>query len=393
MKVRIDEVELRGKRVFLRVDFNVPFKDGSIEDDSRIRAALATMKRLRQEGAKTVLATHLGRPKASGDPEFSTQKILPRVNELMGGGVGYVGAIAGEEVEERKAALKPGEFLLLENVRYDSGETKNDPRLAQELAKNIDVYVNDAFSCSHRAHSSVVGISRFVPLSVMGYLISAELEYLGMALNSPRHPFAALLGGAKINDKIPVLESLVERVDTLLIGGGMAYTFLKARGEAIGSSLLDGEHLETVGRILARAKERGVDILLPVDHVVAREVKEDAQTQVVEGAIPNGLMGVDIGPKSRKLFREKLLEAAMVIWNGPMGVFEMAPFAEGTRSVAEALAESKGCSIVGGGDTASAALKAGVAGKMSHISTGGGASLEFLSGDTLPGIDCLKERA
>ncbi|RKQ85446.1 phosphoglycerate kinase [Brockia lithotrophica] len=390
-KKTVRDIDVRGKRVLVRVDFNVPIKDGAITDDRRIREALPTIEYLLGEGARVILVSHLGRPKAPFAPEFSLAPVRARLEELLGRPVKLAPDVVGPEVERMAEELRPGEVLLLENVRYYPEETKNDPDFAARLARLADVYVNDAFGTAHRAHASTEGVARLLP-SVSGFLLAREVEVLRHVLEQPEHPFVAILGGAKIADKIGVIENLLKRVDALLVGGGIANTFLVARGYEVGQSLYEPEGVEVARRLLHEAEARGVDLLLPVDAVVATEISETAETQVVPvDAVPaDGRIG-DIGPRTRELYRERLQGARTIVWNGPMGVFELPPFAEGTIAVARAVAESGAYSVVGGGDSLAAVKLAGVEDKVSHLSTGGGATLEFLEGKELPGIAVLPD--
>jgi phosphoglycerate kinase len=383
--------ELKGTRVFARVDYNVPVKDGKITDDTRIRASLPTLEHLMKGGARIVLASHLGRPKKGKTPEASLAPVGARLSELIGRPVAVASDCIGPDVEARAAALPDGGILLLENVRFHPEEEKNDPAFARALVEDTgaSVFVNDAFGTAHRAHASTEGVSRFVKTSVAGLLMEKELKYLGMALEAPEHPFVAVLGGAKVSDKIQVIESLLPRVDSLLVGGGMAYTFFRAQGLATGKSLVEEDKIALAKALLEKAKGK---IHLPVDHVVASAFKEDAERKTLPvDQVPDGWMGLDIGPATALAFGEEIRKAKLVLWNGPMGVFEMKPFAEGTLAVARALADSKGTSIVGGGDSVAAITQMGLADEVSHVSTGGGASLEFLAGDPLPGVACLQE--
>ncbi|MCS7310246.1 MAG: phosphoglycerate kinase [Armatimonadota bacterium] len=396
-KKTIEDIDVKGKRVLVRVDFNVPQDDtGRITDDRRIRAALPTIQYLVAQGAKTILVSHLGRPK--GKPEdrekFTLKPVAERLSELLGKPVPLAPDCIGAEVEQMVQAMREGDVLLLENVRFHPEEEKNDPEFAKQLASLAEVYVNDAFGTAHRAHASTEGVTKYLP-GVAGYLMQKEIEYLGGALTNPKRPFIAVLGGAKVKDKIPVLENLVDKVDRLIIGGGMAYTFLKAQGKEIGQSLLDADSLDFCREMLAKSGDK---ILLPVDVVVADgnpfEKGADAvQTQVVSvDAIPADWQGVDIGPETQKLFAEAVKGAGTVVWNGPMGIFEFEKFAVGTRAMAQALADSGAVTIVGGGDSAAAVEQLGFADKMTHISTGGGASLEFLEGKVLPGVAALQDK-
>lgn len=393
-KKTVQDIDVRNRRVLVRVDFNVPMDEqGRITDDKRIRASLPTIRYLLEHGAAVVLMSHLGRPKGKPDARYTLKPVAAHLEKVLGRPVRMLGDCAGDEVERAVKALKPGETALLENLRFHAEEEKNDPEFSRQLARLGDIYVNDAFGSAHRAHASTEGVARYLP-GVAGFLMEKEISIMGKALANPDRPFVAILGGAKVSDKIGVIRNLLTKVDTLLIGGGMAYTFLKAQGHGIGDSLLDGEHVGLAGELMEEAKKRQVRLQLPVDVVVAREFKADSPHQVVPAsAIPEGWQGVDIGPKTREIFAEAIRQARCVVWNGPLGVFEMAPFAEGTRAVARALAEqSRAVTIIGGGDTAAAVEVFGLADKMSHVSTGGGASLEFLEGRELPGVAILQNR-
>lgn len=391
-KLTVSDLDMAGKRVLVRVDFNVPLQDGEVADDSRIRAALPTIEYLRRQGARVILVSHLGRPKGQVVEGLRMAPVARRLGELLGTEVKTVPACVGPEVEAAAARLNDGDVLLLENVRFYPGEEKNDPEFAKQLAAVADAYVNDAFGTAHRAHASTVGVAKLLPAAA-GFLIQKELEFLGRALENPERPFLAILGGAKVSDKIGVIRNLLPKVDAIAIGGGMAYTFLKAQGLEVGKSIVDEERIELAKELLDEAKERGVAILLPVDVVVADKFGEDAARQVVDvSEIPADWQGLDIGPKTRKLFAKEIARAKTVVWNGPMGVFEWAPFAEGTEEVARAMADSGAVTIVGGGDSAAAVAQYGLTDKMSHVSTGGGASLEFLEGKELPGIAALQDR-
>jgi phosphoglycerate kinase len=386
-----DLKQLKGTSIFVRVDYNVPVKDGKITDDTRIRASLPTLEQLLKSGARLALASHLGRPKKGPAPEFSLKPVAARLSELLGRPVTMAPDCVGDEVRRLARSQTDGSVLLLENVRFHPEEEKNDPAFAKKLIEDTGakVFVNDAFGSAHRAHASTEGVSHHVPTSVAGLLMEKEIKYLGMALEAPERPFVAILGGAKVSDKIQVIESLLPRVDTLLIGGGMAYTFLRAQGLATGKSLVEEDKIELAKGLLAKAAGK---IKLPTDHVVAAELKADAPSKTVPVTeIPDGWMGLDIGPTTAKAFTETVRGARIVLWNGPMGVFEMAPFAEGTLAMARALAASKATTIVGGGDSVAAVTQMGLADKITHVSTGGGASLEFLAGDPLPGVACLKD--
>ena len=373
----------------VRVDFNVPLKDGAVADDTRIRASLPTLRYLTEHGASAVLCSHLGRPKAGPDPQFSLRPIAVHLAGLLGRPVGFVEALVGAEAEAAAASLAVGDVLLLENTRFEPGETKNDPTLAAGLARLATLFVNDAFGSAHRAHASTEGVAHLLP-AVAGFLMEKELTYLGKVMEATERPFIAILGGAKISDKIGVVESLLGRADRLLVGGGMGNTFLAARGVAMGDSLVEQESLETARGILSRAGDR---LVLPVDAVVAQAFAADAEQRAVDlGSVPDGWRAMDIGPKTVEQFKKVLAPARMVIWNGPMGVFEMAPFAAGTIGVAQALAGTSAVTIVGGGDSAAAVAQAGLTEKMTHVSTGGGATLELLEGKELPGVAALQDR-
>jgi phosphoglycerate kinase len=396
-KLGITDLDLKDKRVLMRVDFNVPqHEDGSVRDDRRIREALKSIQYVLEKGGKLILMSHLGRPKGGeGDKKLTMEPIAAHLRTLLPGvHVRTSGELVGPLTEAAANALLPGEILLLENTRFHPGETKNDPALAQELAKLGDVYISDAFGTVHRAHASTEGVCHYIPRSAAGFLVAKEMEYFGQVLNNPRRPLVAILGGAKVSDKIKVIENLLNLVDTLIIGGGMAYTFIKARGGEIGNSLLDEPGIEVAKKVMETAAAKGVQLLLPVDNVIADAFSNNANTQVVEaGKIPPGWEGLDIGPKTLERFREAILKAATVVWNGPLGVFEMEKFAAGTRGIAQTLADHPEItSIIGGGDTAAAVAQFGLDGKMSHVSTGGGASLEMLEGRVLPGLAALSDK-
>ncbi|MCK1984923.1 MULTISPECIES: phosphoglycerate kinase [Peribacillus] len=392
-KKSIRDIELKGKRVFCRVDFNVPMQDGKISDDTRIKAALPTISYLTEQGAKVILASHLGRPKGQVVEELRLAPVAERLSELSGKDVQKAEEAYGETVQSIIDNMQDGEILLLENVRFYPGEEKNDQELAKSFAALADVYVNDAFGAAHRAHASTEGIAHHLP-AVAGLLMEKELSVLGKALSNPERPFTAIIGGAKVKDKIGVIENLLEKVDHLIIGGGLGYTFIKAQGHEIGNSLLEEDKIELAKSFIESAKEKGVKLHLPIDAVVTAEFSPDAETANVDiDAIPNDKMALDIGPKTSELFADVIKSSKLVIWNGPMGVFEFDKFANGTKTVARALAEAKDTySIVGGGDSAAAAEKFGLAEKMSHISTGGGASLEFMEGKELPGVVALNDK-
>ena len=400
-KLSIRDLELNGKRVFMRVDFNVPLEDGRVMDDTRIVETLPTIEYALKRQARLVLASHLGRPKGKPNPKMSLKPVAERVRTLLdekigrGYNVGFAPDCVGTQAEEMANNLEKGQTLLLENLRFHAEEEANDENFSRALAKLADVYVNDAFGTAHRAHASTAGITKFLKQCAAGLLMEKELEYLGKALHNPRRPFVAILGGAKVGDKIGVIQNLLGKVDALLIGGGMAYTFLKAQGHEVGKSLVEEDKLELARQLLKDAKARGVKLLLPIDHVVAEKIAVDAATNIADLSqpVPAGHMGLDIGPKTVELFNEEIGLAATIVWNGPMGVFEMEPFASGTMKVAEAVAANRAAtSIIGGGDTVAAVHAAGVADKIAHISTGGGASLEFLEGRKLPGVEALSTK-
>lgn len=388
-KKTVKDIDIKGKRVFMRVDFNVPMAEGKVTDDKRIKAALPTIKYCLEQGASLLLASHLGRPKGGPDPEFS----LRAASEVLAGHLGIPVKMApdcvGPEVEAMAKALQPGEVIMLENTRFHKGEEKNDLELAKQMAALADVYVNDAFGSAHRAHASTEGIARFLP-AVSGFLMEQELEYLGRAVANPEHPYIAILGGAKISDKILVVETLLSKCDKLIIGGGMANTFLAAQGLNMQDSLVEEASLETAKAIMAKSGDK---LILPVDAVIADKFEAEADTQIVDvDKIPAGWRMLDVGPKTIELYKQALSGAKLVVWNGPVGVFEMPKFAEGTFALAKLLAESKAITVIGGGDSASAVKKAGVAKQMTHVSTGGGASLEFLEGKELPGVAALMDK-
>jgi phosphoglycerate kinase len=390
----VEDLDVKGKTVFVRVDFNVPLTDqGEIRNDTRIRASLPTINYLLGKGAKLVLASHLGRPKGKFDPKMSLKPVAKRLAELIGLDVVMAPDSVGEEVTNLKSGLKEGEVLLLENVRFHAGETANDPEFSKKLAEGIDYFVNDAFGSSHRAHASVVGITDYVKKSAAGYLMKKEVEYLRKALFSPAKPYVAILGGAKVEDKIPVIENLLNKADTILIGGAMAYTFFKAQGFDTGRSLVEPDKFGIAQKILAQAKDKQVSFLLPLDNVLAASIESGQVAQVADSfPFPQDLMGVDIGPKTVARYAEIIAKAKTIVWNGPLGVFEAPAFAQGTLEIARAVAASGAISIIGGGDSIAAVEKAGVSEKISHISTGGGASLEFLANETLPGIEALEKK-
>ena len=394
-KKNIDQLQVKGRRVLVRCDFNVPMKDGKITDESRITAALPTIEKLCGEGARVILCSHMGKPKGAIKPELSLAPVAVRLSELLHKPVVFAkdDTVVGENARAAVAAMQDGDVVLLENTRFRKEEEKNDPAFSEELASLADVYVNDAFGTAHRAHASTAGVTAYVKESAVGYLMEKELEFLGNALDAPERPFAAVLGGAKVSDKIAVIDNLLNKVDVLLIGGGMAYTFSYAQGGQVGDSLLEADKADYARQMMEKAKEKGVKLLLPVDTVIADRFANDAQTQIVPaGEIPAGWMGMDIGPKTRELFAEAIRTAKTVVWNGPMGVFEMESFAAGTRAVAQAMAEVQGTTVIGGGDSAAAVNQLGFGDKMTHISTGGGASLEFLEGKELPGVAAVQDK-
>ena len=391
-KKSVKDIDVKGKKVLVRCDFNVKMEDGVITSDKRIVASLPTIQYLLDNGAKLILCSHLGRPKGEFKPEFSLAPVAVRLSELLGRPVKMAKDVVGESAQSLAADLKEGDVLLLENVRFHAEETKNDPEFAKKLASLADIYVNDAFGSAHRAHASTTGVADYLP-AVCGFLIQKELEYIGGALESPRRPLVAILGGAKVSDKIGVITNLMDKVDTLIVGGGMAYTFFAALGHTVGTSLLEADKIDLAKEMMEKAKAKGVKFLIPIDNVVGKEYKEDTEYQIVDSDdIPDGWMGLDIGPKSTELFANAVKDAGTVIWNGPMGVSEWEHFANGTIGVATAIAESNAISIIGGGDSAAAIQKLGFADKMSHISTGGGASLEFLEGKELPGVAALNDK-
>ena len=392
-KKTIEDIDVSGKKVLVRCDFNVPLDENkNITDETRINAALPTIKYLLEHKAAVILCSHLGRPKGEFNMKYSLAPVAKRLSEKLGFEVKLAKDVIGPDAKKLAAEVKPGEAVLLENVRFHAEEEKNDPAFAKELASMADIYVSDAFGTVHRAHASTAGVAEYLP-AVAGFLIGKELNFLGKAVTNPERPFVAILGGAKVKDKIGVITNLIEKVDTLLIGGGMAYTFMKATGGEIGNSLCDEERLGLALELLDKAKAKGVKLLLPVDNVCGKEFNNDTEQMVCEsGKIPEGWEGLDIGPKTVELFSKEIKAAKTVVWNGPMGVFEMPNFAKGTLAIATAMAESDATTIIGGGDSAAAVTQMGLAGKMSHISTGGGASLEFLEGKTLPGVAALNDK-
>ncbi len=387
----IKEADLKGKRVLIRVDFNVPLKNGVVTDNTRIKAALPTVQYILEQGASLVVMSHFGRPKGQKNPDFSMAPIAKEFEKLLGRPVKLAPDVIGPEVEAEVKALKPGEVLLLENVRFYKEEEANDPEFAKTLASYGDIYCNDAFGTAHRAHASTEGVSHYLP-SYAGFLIEKEVKFMAPLLENPEKPFVAIIGGSKVSSKITVLESLVKTCDTIVIGGGMAYTFLSVLGNKIGKSLFEPDYVDTAKAFLEKAKEKGVKVILPVDNVCAKEFSENAEPILVDSDnISDDLMGMDIGPKTVALITDALKDAKSVVWNGPMGVFEFDAFAKGTEAVAKALAASNATTVVGGGDSVAAINKFGLASKISHVSTGGGASLEFLEGKTLPGIKALEK--
>ena len=394
MKKTVKDIDVKGKKVLVRCDFNVPLKDGRITDDTRIRAALPTINYLVENGGAVILMSHLGRPEGKAEPKYSLAPVAERLAELMETDVIFASSdtVVDDNVRAKAEALKSGQVMLLENVRFRKEETKNNAEFARELASLAEVFVNDAFGTAHRAHASTAGIAAYLP-AVSGFLIEKEIEFLGNAVENPDRPFVAIMGGAKVGDKISVIENLLKKVDTLIIGGGMAYTFYKSLGYEIGTSILDEESIELAANLLKKAKEAGVKMLIPTDVVCGREFKNDTETLICESQkMPKDMMGLDIGPATAELYKKEIAAAKTVVWNGPMGVFEMENFAKGTYEIAKALSESDAVTVIGGGDSAAAVEQFGLADKMTHISTGGGASLEFLEGKELPGVAVLEEK-
>lgn len=391
-KMTMQQVDLVGKRVFCRVDFNVPMVEGKISDDTRIRAALPTINYMVEKGAKVILASHMGRPKGEVNEELRLTPVAKHLSELIHKPVQMLEESIGDSVEQAISKMENGDIVLLENVRFHKGEEKNDPQLAEQFAKLADLFVNDAFGAAHRAHASTEGIAKHIP-AVSGLLMEKELDILGKALSNPERPFTAIIGGAKVKDKIGVIDHLLDIVDNLLIGGGLSYTFARAQGYDIGKSLVEEDKIELAKSFIDKAKEKGVNLYLPVDVVIANEFSKDAETKVVTiDSIPSDWMGLDIGPKTKEQYADVIRDSKLVIWNGPMGVFEMKSFAEGTKGVAEAMATTNAFTVIGGGDSAAAVEKFEVADKMDHISTGGGASLEFMEGKDLPGVVALNDQ-
>ncbi|MBR0537858.1 MAG: phosphoglycerate kinase [Clostridia bacterium] len=391
-KKTVEDIEVKGKKVLVRCDFNVKMENGVITSDKRIVASLPTIKYLIDQGAKLILCSHLGRPKGAFDPEFSMAPVAARLSELLGKEVKLAADVVGESAQAIAAELQDGDVMLLENVRFEPGETKNDPELSKKFASLAEVYVNDAFGSAHRAHSSTTGVADYLP-SAVGYLIQKEIQFIGGALEDPKRPLVAILGGAKVSDKIGVINNLLEKCDKLIIGGGMAYTFFAAQGLNVGNSLVDTENIENAKGMMQKAKDLNKPFLLPVDNMIATKYDVTAPYMTIySDSIPDGWMGLDIGPVTSELYAKSIQDAGTIIWNGPMGVTEMPQFEGGTVSVAKAIAETDAISIIGGGDSAAAIKKLGFADKMSHISTGGGASLEFLEGKELPGIACIDEK-
>ena len=394
-KKSVDDINVKGKRVLVRCDFNVPLIDGKITDENRLVAALPTIKKLIADGGKVILCSHLGKPKGQPVPELSLAPVAARLSELLGQEVTFAAdpEVVGPNAKAAVEAMKDGDVILLENTRYRAEETKNGEEFSKELASLCDVFVNDAFGTAHRAHCSNVGVTQYVDTAVVGYLMQKEIDFLGNAVNNPERPFVAILGGAKVSSKISVIENLLDKVDTLIIGGGMSYTFSKAQGGSVGKSLLEEDYCEYALNMLKKAEEKGVKLLLPVDTVIADDFSNDANKKVVKaGEIPEGWEGLDIGPDTEKIFCDAVKDAKTVVWNGPMGAFEMPNFAHGTEAVAKALAETDATTIIGGGDSAAAVNQLGYGDKMTHISTGGGASLEFLEGKELPGVAAANDK-
>lgn len=391
-KQTLQDIDVKGKKIFCRVDFNVPMQDGEVTDETRIKAARPTIDYLAEKGAKVILASHLGRPKGEAVDELRLDPVAKRLSNLIGKDVIKTDSVHGPEVDEAISQLNDGDILLLENVRFEAGEEKNDPELVQAFADMADIYVNDAFGAAHRAHASTTGVAEKLPAAA-GYLMEKEIEVLGKALENPERPFTAIIGGAKVKDKINVIDHLLDKVDNLIIGGGLAYTFVKAQGHEVGKSLLEEDKIDLAKDFMKKAEEKGVQFLLPKDVVVADDFSETANTKIVGiDQIPADWEALDIGPKTREAYSKVVADSRLIIWNGPMGVFEMNTFAGGTRSVAESLSNTEGYTIIGGGDSAAAVEKFGFAEDMDHVSTGGGASLEFMEGKVLPGVEALNDK-
>ena len=391
-KKNVEDIAVSGKKVLVRCDFNVPMADGVITDETRINGALPTIQYLVKENAAVILCSHMGRPKGEFNMKYSLAPVAARLSELLGQEVIMASDVIGEDAKAKAAALKPGQVMMIENVRFHKEEEKNDPAFSRELASMAEIFVNDAFGTAHRAHASTAGVADYLP-AVCGYLIEKEISVMGKALSDPKRPFVAILGGAKVSDKIGVINNLIEKVDTLIIGGGMAYTCFRAMGNTTGTSICEADKLDLARDLMAKAREKGVNFLLPVDNIIGREYKADTTfMRIYSDSIPDGWMGLDIGEKTQELYSKSIQGAGTVVWNGPMGVSEWDNFASGTIAVAKAVAESGAISIIGGGDSAAAVEKLGYAEKMTHISTGGGASLEFLEGLELPGIACLQDK-
>lgn len=391
-KKTMKDFDVKGKRVLCRVDLNVPMQDGKVTDDTRIKAVIPTIEYLTEQGAKVILVSHLGRPKGEVVEDLRLDPVAEHLSNLLGKEVLKADKVFGKEVEDAVSQMPEGGILLLENVRFEAGEEKNDPALVEEFTKFADIFVNDAFGTSHRAHASTVGVAEKLPAAA-GFLMEKEIEVLGNALENPKRPFTAIIGGAKVKDKINVIDNLLDKVDNLIIGGGLAYTFIKAQGNEIGNSLLEEDKIDLANEFMRKAKEKNVNFLMPVDVVVANDFSDAADTKIVPvNEIPADWEGLDIGPETREIYRKTIQESALILWNGPMGVFEMNSFAGGTREVAAALADTEGFSIIGGGDSAAAVEQFGFAEQMDHVSTGGGASLEFMEGKVLPGIAALDEK-
>ncbi len=393
-KKSIDDINVKGKKVLVRCDFNVPLQEGKITDENRLVAALPTLKKLIADGGRLILCSHLGKPKGEPKPELSLAPVAVRLSELLGQEVKFAAdpEVVGPNAKAAVAEMKDGDVILLENTRYRIEETKNGDAFSKDLASLADVFVNDAFGTAHRAHCSNVGVTKYIDTAVVGYLMQKEIDFLGNAVNNPERPMVAILGGAKVSSKISVINNLLDKVDTLIIGGGMSYTFAKAQGNEVGKSLLEEDYLDYALEMIKKAEEKGVKFLLPVDTVVTKEFSKDAESRVVEGSMEPDEMGMDIGPKTRELYANAVKSAKTVVWNGPMGVFEFPKFAEGTIAVAQALADIDATTIIGGGDSAAAVNQLGFGDKMSHISTGGGASLEFLEGKELPGVAAANDK-